>query len=90
MTKIVSRENLSRITGLPKAMIMDDVNNGVLKIKRYRSGGRYEISLDDLMQYCGMMHYSYCGKERSDTPENVKARFEKLPAQAEGGKNYER
>lgn len=79
MTKIISRETLARITGVPSEMIVEDVNDKILKIKRYRSKNRYEIALDDLLQYCGYMHYSYCGKERSFPPEVVKVKFKELP-----------
>ena len=77
MKKVISLQNLSRITGLSEKMLREDINNGTLKIKRYRANNSYEIESDDLISYCGLMHYSYCGRERADLPENVKTKFER-------------
>jgi hypothetical protein len=84
MKKVISLQNLSKITGLSKSTLREDINNGVLKIKRYRANSSYEIESEDLFSYCGLMHYSYCGKERADLPENVKAKFEMLPDKNSG------
>ena len=87
MKKVISLQNLSKITGLSKSTLREDINNGTLKIKRYRANSSYEIESDNLLSYCGLMHYSYCGRERADLPENVKAKFEMLPDKNSGRKN---
>lgn len=77
MKKVISLQNLSEITGLSKSTLREDINNSILKIKRYRANSSYEIESDDLISYCGLMYYSYYGRERANLPESVKEKFEK-------------